>query len=133
MNTFINAARMAVIALLLVSLTAFGGNCNTCKPCAPKKCNTGCKLQPEPVKIRKSCDHPGYYKQVCHLEYEPCEGKVEEVTAMPVYKGCYDEQGNPLSNSGSTYRNGNTAYTNDVDIQVSVPSSYGRNTKRMNK
>lgn len=102
MKTFINAARIAAVMLLFVSLTSFGffGFGNGCcrKSCAPKAvCNTGCKLQPEPVTIRKTCDHPGYYKQVCHLEYEPCQGKVEEVEAYPVYKGCFDEQGNQIN------------------------------------
>jgi hypothetical protein len=100
MKTFINAARILVVTLLFTSLTAFGfGGCckKRCEPrtCAP--CNTGCKLQPEPVKIRKTCDHPGYYKQVCHLEYIPCEGKVEEYEALPQYIGCFDEQGNKVS------------------------------------
>jgi len=99
MKTFINAARIAVVMLTFVSLTAFGFGCCK-KACAPKRsCSAavGCKLQPEPVKIRKTCDHPGYYKQVCHLEYEPCEGKVEEVEATPLYKGCYDAQGNRIN------------------------------------
>lgn len=100
MKTFINAARIAAVMLLFVSITSFGffgGGCCK-KSCAPKAtCNTGCKLQPEPVTIRKTCDHPGYYKQVCHLEYEPCQGKVEEVEAYPVYKGCFDEQGNQIN------------------------------------
>ncbi len=98
MKTFINAAKLVAVTLLFVSLTTFGGCCKkSCAPCAPKQCNTGCKLQPEPVKIRKTCDHPGYYKQVCHLEYEPCEGKVEEHEMLPVYKGCYDDQGNQIN------------------------------------
>ena len=99
MKTFINAARIAAVMLLFVSLTSFGffgGGCCR-KSCARQVCNTGCKLQPEPVTIRKTCDHPGYYKQVCHLEYEPCQGKVEEVEAYPVYKGCFDEQGNQIN------------------------------------
>ncbi len=126
MKTFINAARLAVIALLFVSLTSFADCCKT--SCAPKRCATtaGCKLQPEPVKIRKTCDHPGYYKQVCHLEYVPCEGKVEEITAMPIFQGCFDEQGNRLEN-GSGYTNSQAARVQDVDIQVSVPGAYGNN------
>ncbi len=127
MKTFINAARIAAVTLLFVSLTSLADCCR--KSCAPRAtCNTGCKLQPEPVKIRKTCDHPGYYKQVCHLEYEPCEGKVEEHTAFPIYQGCFDEQGNAINGGGSvsSRSSSNTAYTQDVDIQVSVPSSYGR-------
>ena len=97
MKTFINATRIAIVMLLFVSLTALGSGCCK-KACAPKRtCAIGCKLQPEPVKIRKTCDHPGYYKQVCHLEYEPCEGKVEEIEAYPIYKGCFDEQGREVS------------------------------------
>ena len=102
MKTFINAARFVAVALLFVSLSSFGlfgfgGGCCK-KACAPRtQCVTGCKLQPEPVMIRKTCDHPGYYKQVCHLEYEPCEGKIEEVEALPLFKGCYDEQGNLIN------------------------------------
>ena len=98
MKTFINAARIAVVMLTFVSLTAlgFGGCCK--KACAPKCAKTaGCKLQPEPVKIRKTCDHPGFYKQVCHLEYVPCEGKEEVHEALPIFQGCYDEQGNRIS------------------------------------
>ena len=130
MKTFINAARIAVVMLLFVSLTALGNGCcaTKCAPkCAPKRtCAVGCRLQPEPVKIRKTCDNPGYYKQVCHLEYEPCEGKVEEITAMPIFKGCYDEQGNKLDGNGSSYARSSdqAAFTQDVDIQVTVPSSY---------
>ena len=97
----------------------------------------GCKLNPEPVKIRKTCDHPGYYKQVCHLEYEPCEGKVEEATAMPIYKGCFDANGNKIDGNGSSVMRSSdqAAFTQDVDIQVTVPSSYtqtGRQTVRDN-
>ena len=97
MKTFINAARIAVVMLTFVSLTAFGFGCCK-KSCAPKAaCNKGCKLQPEPVKIRKTCDHPGFYKQVCHLEYVPCEGKEEIHEALPIYQGCFDEQGNRIN------------------------------------
>ncbi len=125
MKTFINAARIAVVMLLFVSLTAVAGCCK--KACAPKRsCSTGCKLSPEPVKIRKTCDHPGYYKQVCHLEYEPCEGKVEEITAMPIFKGCFDEQGNPMNGGRSMMNSDSAAYTNDVQIDVRVPKSYSR-------
>jgi hypothetical protein len=96
MKTFINAARIAVVMLLFVSLTSLASCCK--KACAPRaKCNTGCKLQPEPVKIRKTCDHPGFYKQVCHLEYVPCEGKEEIHEALPIYQGCFDEQGNRIN------------------------------------
>jgi len=96
MKTFINAARIAVVMLLFVSLTSLASCCR--KACAPRaKCNTGCKLQPEPVKIRKTCDHPGFYKQVCHLEYVPCEGKEEIHEALPIYQGCFDEQGNRIN------------------------------------
>ncbi len=97
MKTFMNAARLAVVTLLFVSLTSFAQCCK--KTCAPKRTcatATGCKLQPEPVKIRKTCDHPGFYKQVCHLEYEPCQGKEEEIEAYPIYQGCFDEQGNKI-------------------------------------
>ncbi len=97
MKTFINAARIAVVMLLFVSLTALGFGCCK-KECAPRaKCNSGCKLQPEPVKIRKTCDHPGFYKQVCHLEYIPCEGKEEIHEALPIYQGCFDEQGRQIN------------------------------------
>jgi hypothetical protein len=141
MKTFINAMRILVVTLLFVSLTSLADCCK--KSCAPRTCaTTGCKLQPEAVKIRKTCDHPGYYKQVCHLEYVPCEGKVEEYTAMPIYKGCYDEQGNMITNGSSMMMtSGETARVQDVDIQVQVPSTYtkatnGRKTTRrmmMNK
>jgi hypothetical protein len=128
MKTFINAARIAVVTLLFVSLTAlgFGGCCK--KECAPKaKCNTGCRLQPEPVKIRKTCDHPGFYKQVCHLEYVPCEGKEEVHEAYPIYQGCFDEQGRAISGGGEVIsRTNGNAFTQDVKIDVEVPSSYGR-------
>lgn len=103
MKTFINAARIFAVTLLFVavSASAFGWNRNRCCPqqaCPVTRCApAGCKLQPEPVIIRKTCDHPGYYKQVCRLEYEPCEGKVEEIQAYPIYKGCYDETGNVIS------------------------------------
>jgi len=127
MKTFMNAIRILVVTVLFVSLTSLADCCK--KSCAPKacvtKCATGCKLSPEPVKIRKTCDHPGYYKQVCHLEYEPCEGKVEEVTAMPIYKGCYDEQGNVINN-GTSNSSDSAARVQDVDIQVSVPATYNR-------
>jgi hypothetical protein len=97
MKTFINAARIVAVTLLFVSLTSLGLGCCKKSSCAPKRsCATGCKLQPEPVKIRKTCDHPGYYKQVCHLEYEPCEGKIDEIEAYPVFQGCFDEQGNRI-------------------------------------
>ena len=133
MKTFINAARIAVVMLLFVSLTAlgFGGCCK--KSCAPKACapkcatTAGCKLQPEPVKIRKTCDHPGFYKQVCHLEYVPCEGKIEEIEAYPIYQGCYDEQGNAINGGGAVVsRSNGTAFTQDVKIDVEVPTSYNR-------
>ena len=97
MKTFINAARVVAVTLLFVSLTSlgFGGCCK--RACAPKCATTaGCKLQPEPVKIRKTCDNPGFYKQVCHLEYVPCEGVVQEVEAYPKFIGCYDEAGNRI-------------------------------------
>jgi len=130
MKTFMNAMRILVVTLLFVSLSSFADCCK--KSCAPKacvtKCNTGCKLQPEPVKIRKTCDHPGFYKQVCHLEYVPCEGKVEEYTAMPIYKGCFDEQGNPINSNGSAEVNGE-ARTQNVDIQVQVPNTYTRGAR----
>lgn len=129
MKTFINAARIAVVMLVFVSLTAFAGCCK--KECAPRaKCNTGgCKLQPEPVKIRKTCDHPGFYKQVCHLEYVPCEGKEEIHEATPIYLGCFDEQGHAINDGAamnSRSSNSNTAFTQDVKIDVEVPSSYSR-------
>jgi hypothetical protein len=128
MKTFMNAIRIIVVTLLFVSLTSLADCCK--KACAPKvcapKCTTGCKLQPEPVKIRKTCDHPGFYKQVCHLEYIPCEGKVEEYTAMPMYKGCFDEQGNVINN-GSTEAMGEARVQN-VDIQVQVPDTYTQGT-----
>ncbi len=134
MKTFINAIRILVVTLLFVSLTSLADCCK--KSCAPKacapKCQTGCKLQPEPVKIRKTCDHPGFYKQVCHLEYIPCEGKVEEYTAMPMYKGCFDEAGNPITN-GVSMTSGETARTQDVDIQVQVPASYSKATNGKNR
>lgn len=124
MKTFINAARLAVISLLFVSLTVLGDCCPT--KCAPKRCATtaGCKLQPEPVKIRKTCDHPGYYKQVCHLEYVPCEGKVEEITAYPKFIGCYDETGARLDGNGAGVGYTNAAQVITPDVQVSVPVSY---------
>jgi len=126
MKTFINAMRILVVTLLFVSLTSLANCCR--KSCAPRtQCNVGCKLAPEPVKIRKTCDHPGYYKQVCHLEYEPCEGKVEEIEAYPIYKGCYDEQGRVINGGAAVVsRSGNAAFTQDVDIQVQVPASYSR-------
>ena len=129
MKTFMNALRILVVTLVFVSLNSLADCCKkSCSPCAPKAtCNTGCKLQPEPVKIRKTCDHPGFYKQVCHLEYVPCEGKVEEYTALPIYKGCFDEQGNPITN-GVSMNNGETARVQDVDIQVQVPATYTKNT-----
>lgn len=132
MKSFMNAARIAVITLLFVSLTALGGGCcgNSCAVKAP--CAVGCKLQPEPVKIRKVCDKPGFYKQVCHLEYEPCDGTVEEYTAMPIFKGCFDEQGNPLSSNGSNgygYADKNVRVV-DADIQVQVPRSYDQTSKK---
>ncbi|GMU19649.1 MAG: hypothetical protein AMXMBFR12_08410 [Candidatus Babeliales bacterium] len=125
MKTFINAIARIVVAMLLfvsISVVAFGGCCK--KSCAPRAaCNVGCKLQPEPVTIKKTCDHPGYYKQVCHLEYEPCEGKVEEVTAMPIFKGCYDEQGNLLNGTGGS---GKATRVQNVEIQTRVPNVYSR-------
>jgi hypothetical protein len=130
MKTFMNALRLLVVTLVFVSLTSLANSCckKECAPCAPKatQCQTtGCKLQPEPVKIRKTCDHPGFYKQVCHLEYIPCEGKVEEYTALPIYKGCFDEKGNMITNGVSM--NGETR-VQDVDIQVQVPSTYVKTT-----
>ena len=104
MKTFINAARIAAVALLFVSLSSFsfglfgGRGCCPKRACPETRCATnGCKLPIQPVTIRKTCDHPGYVKQVCHLEYEPCEGKVEEVTATPIFIGCFDEQGNQVN------------------------------------
>ena len=132
MKTFMNAIRILVVTLLFVSLTSLADCCK--KACAPKACapkcatTAGCKLQPEPVKIRKTCDHPGFYKQVCHLEYIPCEGKVEEYTAMPMYKGCYDEQGNPINNGSSAEVVGEVR-TQNVDIQVQVPDTYTKGTR----
>lgn len=126
MKTFMNAIRILAVMVLFVSLTSLADCCKK-EACAPKqKCNAGCKLQPEPVKIRKTCDHPGYYKQVCHLEYMPCEGKVDEYTAMPIYKGCFDEAGNMITN-GVSMHSGETR-VQDVDIQVQVPSSYSKAT-----
>jgi|GEM_PF-3047157 len=123
MKTFINAVRVLMVALLFVSLNSLaflGGCCNK-----KTTCNTGCKLQPEAVQIRKTCDHPGYYKQVCHLEYVPCQGKEEVETRMPIYLGCYDEQGNKIDGNGSTrYASDHVAYTNDVQISTQVPASY---------
>jgi hypothetical protein len=123
MKTFINAARIAVVMLTFVSLTAFGwfgGCCN-------KRCSTdrGCKLQPEAVKIRKTCDHPGFYKQVCHLEYIPCEGKEEVHEALPIYLGCFDETGRAI-NGGAAVNSRGTAFTQDVKIDVEVPSVYSK-------
>ena len=97
MKTFINAARVVAVTLLFVSLTSLSSDrcCRT--KCAPKRsCAPGCKLQPEPVKIRKSCDDAGSYKQVCHLEYIPCAGTTEEFEAYPKFIGCYDEAGNRI-------------------------------------
>ncbi len=129
MKTFINAARIAAIMVLFVSVTALGFGCCK-KACAPKacapKCQTGCKLQPEPVKIRKTCDHPGFYKQVCHLEYIPCEGKEEVYEAYPLYQGCFDEAGNRIEGASVVSRTGSTAFTQDVKIDVEVPSSYSK-------
>lgn len=129
MKTFMNAIRILVVTLLFVSLTSLADCCK--KTCAPKattaKCQAGCRLQPEPVKIRKTCDHPGFYKQVCHLEYVPCEGKVEEYTAMPIYKGCFDEQGNAIV--GGVAESTGEMRTQDVDIQVQVPNTYTKGTR----
>ncbi len=125
MKTFINAARIAVVMLLFVSLTSLANCCKkSCAPCAPRtQCATGCKLQPEPVKIRKTCDHPGFYKQVCHLEYIPCEGKEEVHEAYPIYQGCFDEQGNAINGGGSVVSRSNaTAFTQDVKIDVEIPA-----------
>ncbi|CAN5127649.1 hypothetical protein BH09DEP1_BH09DEP1_0670 [soil metagenome] len=125
MKTFINAVRVAVVMLLFVSLNIIAGGCCK-KSCAPKAaCATGCKLAPEPVTIKKTCDHPGYYKQVCHLEYEPCQGEVQEVTAMPIFKGCFDEQGNSI-NGGRSVTSGEAGRIQNVDIDVRVPARYSR-------
>jgi hypothetical protein len=130
MKTFINAARIAVVTLMFASLTAFGfGGCCKKEKCAPRTtCNTkGCKLNPEPVKIRKTCDHPGYYKQVCHLEYVPCEGKEEIKEAYPIYLGCFDETGHAINGGGSvSSRSNGTAFTQDVKIDVEVPAVYSK-------
>ena len=129
MKTFMNAIRILVVTLLFVSLTSLADCCK--KSCAPKacvtKCATGCKLQPEPVKIRKTCDNPGFYKQVCHLEYVPCEGKEEVHEALPIYLGCFDEQGKAIEGGASmSTRSNATAFTQDVKIYVEVPSSYSK-------
>ena len=103
MKTFINAARIVAVVLLFVSLTSLSAD-----RCCPSKCQTrsrcetgcttapACRLKPQQVEIVKTCEHPGYYKQVCRLEYEPCEGKVERYKACPIYKGCFAEDGAPL-------------------------------------
>lgn len=136
MKTFINVARMLVFAMLFFSLSVVADCCNN--RCAVKQCATnGCKLPIQPVTIKKTCDHPGYVKQVCHLEYEPCQGKVEEVTAMPIYKGCYDAQGNQINGSGAAsygYSNGNRqVVTPDIQVNSSAYGySNGRN-KRISK
>jgi hypothetical protein len=134
MKTFINALRVAVVTVLFVSLSSLGfigGCCKKESSCAPKaSCAPGCKLQPEPVKIRKTCDKPGFYKQVCHLEYIPCEGTVEEREERPIFIGCYDEQGNRIDGNGQAvdgnwnHNNHHVAYTQDVTAQVEVPASY---------
>ena len=140
MKTFVNAIRFALVALLFVSVTALGfGNCcnKTCAPktCAPKRsCAPGCKLQPEPVKIRKSCDDAGSYKQVCHLEYIPCAGTTQEFEAYPKFIGCYDEAGNRIDGNGTVgyeNNNGHATYTNDVQVEVITPSSATKQSKNV--
>ncbi len=103
MKTFINVARVLAVTLLFASLSSFGF-CNRCpsKCTTVAKCDTGCssapacRLKPEAVEIVKTCDHPGFYRQVCRLEYRPCEGKVTRHKACPVYEGCFAEDGSAL-------------------------------------
>lgn len=105
MKTFINVARVLAVTLLFASLSsfAFGRGCCASKCSTPvAKCDTGCsaapacRLKPEPVEIVKTCDHPGFYRQVCRLEYRPCEGKVTRHKACPIYEGCFAEDGSKL-------------------------------------
>ena len=135
MKTFINAAYMAVLALLFVASAAFGNCCKT--TCAPKKsCAVGCKLQPAPVEIIEECNDAGEYKQVCHLEYIPCSGKTRVSKAYPRFIGCYDENGNPIDGRGSNYisgANNGVVHTQEAKVEVISPSYNNRNGKRMNK
>lgn len=122
MKTFVSAARIFVVALLFVSLNAFGGCCATkCAPKCEKQTNCcaapACRLKPEAVEIVKTCDHPGFYRQVCRLEYRPCEGKVTRHKMCPVYEGCFAEDGSKLD----TTSNNRSARTQDATVEVIAP------------
>lgn len=141
MKTF-NIMRLVVVAALGMSLSAFGflgcgSRCAT-KSCAPKtECapcaGKACTLKPQQVEIVKTCDHPGYYRQVCRLEYRPCEGQVTRYKACPIFEGCFAEDGQPLDNSAA--RNGGVGYSDDNGVAyVQEPTiEVKRNGKRFHK
>ena len=126
MKTFISAARLLVVALLFVSLNAFGAGCcaTKCAPKCEKQTNCcaapACRLKPEPVEIVKTCDHPGFYRQVCRLEYRPCEGKVTRHKACPVYEGCFSEDGSVLEVANQNGKSG-VAHTQNATVEVIAP------------
>lgn len=126
MKTFISAARLFLVAMLFVSLNAFGAGCCATK-CAPKCEKTSsccaapaCRLKPEPVEIVKTCDHPGFYRQVCRLEYRPCEGKVTRHKMCPIYEGCFAEDGSKLDTASVNGKSG-VAYTQNATVEVKAP------------
>ena len=133
MKTF-NIMRLLVVVVLCMSvqaanvLASCGTRCNTsCAPRCETKCapcpGKACTLQPQQVEIVKTCDHPGYYRQVCRLEYRPCEGKVTRYKACPIFEGCFAEDGQPLDNSaratgGAGYEGEAVAFTQEVGVTV---------------
>jgi len=129
MKTFISVARILVVAMLFVSLNAFGKCCATqCAPKCEKQTNCcaapACRLKPEAVEIVKTCDHPGFYRQVCRLEYRPCEGKVTRHKACPVYEGCFSEDGSRLEGNNNGMMNEGVAYTQDATVEV-IANQFG--------
>lgn len=130
MKTF-NIIRLFTVVALGLSLSA-AANCNRCpiKACPVKECapcaGQPCKLTPDLVEITKTeeCGDAGYYKQVCYLVYEPCEGKTKTVTfkQCPKFKGCYtlDASGNEVRIDCVGNNNGGVAYSKTVNVDVSA-------------
>jgi hypothetical protein len=123
MKTF-NIMRLVVVVALAMSLSASANLFNSCgRSCAPK-CEKSCEpcagkactLKPALVDVEKcyTCGKPGYYRQVCRLEYRPCVGEErrEIVKMCPVFEGCFEEgTGRALDDTAA--RNGGAGYTQD--------------------
>jgi len=142
MKTF-NIIRLFVVVVLGMSMSAFAArNCNTCptkscpvkKACAPCAPCAGqvCRLKPDLIEVTKTCDKPGYYKQISRLEYIPCQGETVSYKACPQFLGCFDENGNRLDGNGSVVEsadNSGVAYTQTAQVETKRFHRNGRNVR----